>query len=195
MSKTYTIIAGINGAGKTSLYNVIKDTGELGTRVNIDEMVMSSGSWRDAILQLKESRRAMELIDSYINKGESFHLETTLPGNVISRQIKKAKQKGFGVDLYFVGVENIDTAIERVNKRVKQGGHGIEESVIRKRSEKIWQNLCEILPLCDYAVFYDNSDRFSQVAIMTKNRFLDCDANPPKWFKKAMEMYYSKIQS
>ena len=137
----------------------------------------------------------MELIDSYINKGESFHLETTLPGNVISRQIKKAKQKGFGVDLYFVGVENTETAIERVNKRVEQGGHGIEESVIRKRSEKIWQNLCEILPLCDYAVFYDNSERFSQVAIMTKNRFLDCDANPPKWFKKAMELYYSKTQS
>lgn len=194
MTKVYTIIAGVNGAGKTSLYNVIGKTGELGERVNIDEMVMASGSWKDAILQLKESREAMRLIDEYIEKGKSFHLETTLPGTVICRQAKKAKAKGFTVELYFVGIEDIEVAIERVHKRVENGGHGIEDSVIRKRYEKIWQNLTELLPLCDYTVFYDNSDKFSQVAIMTNNRFLDCDANPPAWFKKAMEMYYTKVQ-
>ena len=39
--KTYTIIAGINGAGKTSLYNVISSDPNipLGERVNIDEIV------------------------------------------------------------------------------------------------------------------------------------------------------------
>jgi len=36
---TYTIFAGVNGAGKTSLYRILNQYEDLGERVNIDEIV------------------------------------------------------------------------------------------------------------------------------------------------------------
>ncbi len=50
--KRYTIFAGVNGAGKTSLYNVAFEHSEaIGLRVNLDEIVRGLGDWRDEKLQ------------------------------------------------------------------------------------------------------------------------------------------------
>ena len=92
--KTYTIIAGINGAGKTSLYNVISSDPNipLGERVNIDEIVRRYGDWRDSLLQVRAARQAMHMIESFIAQGVSFHQETTLPGNsIFSRQLPNSQ--------------------------------------------------------------------------------------------------------
>ena len=183
--KTYTIIAGINGAGKTSLYDVIRSDPHivLGERINIDEIVRRYGDWRDSLLQVRAARQAMHMIEDYIEQGISFHQETTLPGNSILRQVQRAKAKGYCIRLFFVGVDDVSIAIERVHKRVEHGGHGLDDSIILRRFEKMKQNLTALYPLCDKAVFYDNTVRFRQVAFMKNKIMLDCDANAlPKWF-------------
>lgn len=50
---TYAIFTGVNGAGKTSIYESIyynKNKNE--KRINTDEMVAGIGSWEDSILIL-----------------------------------------------------------------------------------------------------------------------------------------------
>lgn len=61
--KNYTIFAGVNGAGKTSIYKAIyynenKDE----KRINTDEMVARIGSWKDNNLQMKCAREVVKLI-------------------------------------------------------------------------------------------------------------------------------------
>lgn len=65
---TYTIFAGVNGAGKTSIYKSIyyeKNKNE--KRINTDEMVSKIGSWENANLQIKCAREAIKLTEKYIN--------------------------------------------------------------------------------------------------------------------------------
>lgn len=51
---TYTIFAGINGAGKTSIYkSIYYDENKDEKIINTDEMVARIGSWRDSNLQMK----------------------------------------------------------------------------------------------------------------------------------------------
>ena len=67
---TYTIFAGVNGCGKTSIYKSVyyeENKGE--KRINTDEMVARIGSWKDNTLQLKCAREAVKLIKEYIEKG------------------------------------------------------------------------------------------------------------------------------
>lgn len=40
---------------------------------------------------------------------------------------------GYEISLYFLALPNAETAILRVAARIKQGGHNIPESVIRRR--------------------------------------------------------------
>jgi predicted ABC-type ATPase len=50
---TYTIFAGVNGCGKTSIYkSVYYEDNKNEKRINIDEMVARIGSWKDNTLQI-----------------------------------------------------------------------------------------------------------------------------------------------
>ncbi|MBR5314137.1 MAG: zeta toxin family protein [Clostridia bacterium] len=180
--KIYTIIAGANGVGKTSLYQILKSSDDLGERINIDEIVSAKGSWMDKLLQIKATRTAMSMLNKYIANEITFHQETTLPGNVVLKQIKKAKEKGFQIRLYFVSVENVDVSLERVRKRVTKGGHGIDEGLIKKRFEAMPEQLRAILPLCDTASFYDNTVRFRRLALTKGDVIFDADMDLPVWF-------------
>ena len=88
---TYTIFAGVNGAGKTSIYrSIYYNENKYEKRINTDEMVARIGSWKNVDLQVKCAREAVRLIKKYIDEGISFNQETTLCGNSIIRNIKSA---------------------------------------------------------------------------------------------------------
>lgn len=193
--KIYTIIAGANGVGKTSLYQILKSSDDLGERINTDEIVSEKGSWMDKLLQIKASRTAMSLLAKYIANEVTFHQETTLPGNVILKQIKKAKEKGFEIRLYFVGVESVEVSLNRVKKRVTKGGHGIDEATIRKRFAAMPDQLKTILPLCDTASFYDNTVRFRRLALTKGDVIFDSDMDLPSWFNDLVAKDIIKYQS
>lgn len=180
--KRFTIIAGINGAGKTSLYHVLRQTENLGKRINIDELAKEFGGQNDPHANIHAGRIAMEMIGEYIERGVSFHIETTLPGAAIIKYINSAKKKGFTVVLYFVGIDDIKVAIERVHLRMANGGHGIGDKFIIKRFSQLNNNLRATLPLCDDAILFDNTRKFRQIAILENKRLVDCDRDLPYWF-------------
>lgn len=190
----YTVIAGANGVGKTSLYHILKSSDDLGERINIDEIASLKGSWKDKFIQIKASRIAMSLLNDYISKNVTFHQETTLSGNAVLKYIKKAKAKGFNIRLYFVGVENVQVSLDRVAKRVEKGGHGIDENLIRKRFEAMPDNLKNILPYCDTASFYDNTVRFRRLALTRGDTVLDSDIDLPAWFNDLVKKDIIKMQ-
>ena len=193
MNKLYNIIAGINGAGKTSLYAIINSEYELGERVNIDEIVKKYGDWKDTLLQIKAGRAAMNMINTYIENGVTFHQETTLPGATIVKQIKKAIGNGYKIRLFFVGIDDVTVAIDRVRKRVAMGGHGIDDDVIEKRYRKLPETLRELLPLCDTVIMYDNTVRLRQVLFIRDGVIEDRDPMMPAWLRDAVarHMYVS----
>lgn len=180
--KSLLLFAGINGAGKTSLYNTIKTRRDLGIRVSIDDNAENLGDWRDPVIQMRASCLAIKQVLAHIKNGVTFNEETTLPGVVVAKQLSEAKKAGYTVILYFVGVDGVETAVERVKKRMIKGGHGISEEVIRKRYLNMPGALSKILPLCDRAFFYDNTEMFRQIAYIENNNFADIDPNLPEWF-------------
>ena len=182
MQPVFYLFAGINGAGKTSLYQVVSEMVELGERVSIDDIARDLGDWRDPALQIRASREALRRGFRCIDEGRTFNQETTLPGAVLLRQLAMAKEKGFTVVLYYLGVETVELAIARVKSRVARGGHGIPEQLIRRRHASMPGALRKVLPLCDLAFFYDNTDMFRQIALFESGEPVDLDTLVPDWF-------------
>jgi len=182
----YSIIAGINGAGKSSVYNA----GDLeiasdSVRINSDELIQKEydHNWQDEIIQIKAGKEIVKLVRDCISKNISFNQETTLSGKGILRTVERVKELGYRVSLYYVGLESADLAIQRVQKRVEKGGHGIDEDIIRGRYVKSFENLREILPLCDNIRIYDNSQkRFKPVIIIKEQKIKYLSENIPSYF-------------
>lgn len=181
-NKIYTLFAGVNGAGKTTIYRTMGfDENE--NRVNADEiLVASGGDWSNQKDQIKAGREALSRLDSFIKQGASFNQESTLTGQTILRTIEKVKENGFLVNLYYIGLDSPELAIERVKRRVANGGHGIPEDVIRKRYEASLYMLTRVVPLCDFVVVYDNSKAYNKIAIYKDDSWTLYDEGC-SWFK------------
>ena len=159
MKFTATIIAGINGAGKTSLYynELPNESYLLGTRINTDEFASSLGSWKNANIQFKAAKIALQIRQNCIENVANFNQETTLCGKSILNLFKELKNKGYVVRLYYVGVDTPEIAKQRVRERVAKGGHDIADEVIDKRYGETLQNLARVFKFCDKISLYDNS--------------------------------------
>ncbi len=179
----YILIAGVNGAGKSTLFHVLDELKDM-PRVNTDEIVKQFGDWNNISDTFKAGKQAVKMINDFFDKGITFNQETTLCGNNILKNIKKAKMLGYYVELHYVGVENVDIAKKRVAHRVSVGGHGIPEEDIERRYIETFNNLNIIISECDRISFYDNTSEFERFAIIEGGTTVILVNNIPDWFEK-----------
>ena len=71
--------------------------------------------------------------------------------------IRKAKEQGFKIYLYFVALNDPEMNKGRVETRVLQGGHNVPAEKIVQRYEKTMGLLLEVIRLTDRAFLFDNS--------------------------------------
>jgi len=165
MKKVLYIFAGVNGAGKSTLYNSENLDNEIkySTRINTDEIVYSFGDWKSNIDQIKAGKIAIQLRNKCFLEEKSFNEETTLTGKTILKIIDKAKDLGYKIHLYYIGIDNPEIAKERVKNRVTRGGHGISSNLIEKRYYESLKNLERIINQCDFIEIFDNSEKFIRI--------------------------------
>lgn len=110
--KTYTIIGGVNGTGKSSLTGVLKaETADLGKIIDVDKLNIKYGD------VIAGGKAAVKLISDCINNGISFTQETTLSGHKTASTAKLAREKGYFVRLYYVGLSSVEESIKRIANR------------------------------------------------------------------------------
>ena len=99
-------------------------------------------------------KRLRELLETK----KALHLKQTAAGTIYVKYLKEAKKRGYHINLTFLWLSSADLAVERVAKRVAQGGHHIPETTIRRRYLLGQKNLLKYyLPLVDHALILDNS--------------------------------------
>ncbi|MCL2400056.1 MAG: zeta toxin family protein [Defluviitaleaceae bacterium] len=168
----YTIIGGLNGVGKSTIYTTltVEEASKLGKRINVDEIASSLGDWRDTKVQYTAGKQAVKLIRNCLESKCDFHQESTLSGHTILNTIKKAKDRGYSVHLWYIYVVNVELAKQRVLERIANGGHGIPEHIIERRSVTSLAMFRKILPLCNEVRVYDNTTTFNPVARVVNNQ-------------------------
>ena len=160
MKKDLYIIAGCNGAGKTTAsFTILPEILNCKEFVNADEIAKGLSPFQPEKVSFEAGRIMLERINDLLNSQENFAFETTLATKSYRSKIFLAREKGYNVTLLFFWLRNADLAIERVRTRVIEGGHHIETEVIRRRYKNGIKNLFEIyLPIADEIMIFDNSE-------------------------------------
>ncbi len=155
------IIAGPNGAGKTTFaQEFLPHEAECPNFVNADLIAMGLSPFAPQTAMFRAGRVMLEQIHDHVRRGNSFAFESTLSGRVYAYFIPKWQAQGFTVKLFFLQLPNPEMAIARVQQRVREGGHGVEEDVIRRRFHTGWRNFQETYKLLVHEwALYDNAGR------------------------------------
>lgn len=141
-NKVLYIIAGANGSGKSTLANVLLKEKQL-EFLNADEIAKEISP--DAIdkVPISAGKLYFQRLKEFFKENKSFAIETTLSGNNIIRIIEQARKQNYKIILVYTFLPNCTTCIERVRKRVQNGGHNVPEADIIRRYYKSIVNFWE----------------------------------------------------
>jgi hypothetical protein len=164
-TKNLYIIAGCNGAGKTTAsFSILPKLLDCTEFVNADEIARGISPFQPEKVSFEAGRIMLHRIDDLLNKGVNFAFETTLSTKSFTQTITKAQQKNYMVTLLFFWLNNIQLAKDRVALRVKEGGHNIQNEIIERRYHRGIKNLLKLyLPLCDNVMCFDNSTKIPEL--------------------------------
>jgi predicted ABC-type ATPase len=159
---TITVLAGVNGAGKSSVagewlrgrgfeyFNPDEATRQIqaDTRSSLEQA--NAQAWLEG----------KERLEAAIRNRTDFAFESTLAGNTMPRLLMEAAEQGFKITVWFVGLSSPEHHLARVRARVAAGGHDIPESKIRERWNASRRNIVELLPhLTELRVFDNSAER------------------------------------
>ena len=184
--KVYTIIGGVNGTGKSSLTGMLRtERTDLGIVVDPDRCtVLCNGD------EYEGGKLAVSQIEHALNEGVNFTQETTLSGGYPKRLCSRAKDAGYYIRLYYVGLDTLEESLHRIENRVAHGGHNIPEKDVRSRFAHRFQDVGKILPYCDEAKFFDNNNGFMHVAEYRNGQLFPIGAHTPGWVQELYQQLY-----
>lgn len=181
--KTYTIIGGVNGVGKSSFTGLLKEQrSDLGIIIDVDKITAELGG-----NTIAGGEAALKKIQDCIGKGISFTQETTLSGQHTEAAARELLEKGYHVRLYYIGLNSAAESLTRISNRVKYGGHDIPAQDVERRFAGRWEAVAKVLPYCDEAEFYDNSNGFVLVAKYRNGELRTVGSIVPGWLKELQE--------
>lgn len=186
--KEYILIAGVNGTGKSSFRGVLEGQGvPLGHIVDPD-MIAKQNKFNE----IAAGKQAVREIQNCLKNGETITQETTLSGSQVKKTILKAKNSGYKITMYYIGLNTKYESIYRIANRVRKGGHDIPPDDVIRRFEHRFEKLDRIVPLCDKVVFYDNENGFAKVAEITDGAFHYTNGYRPDWITEYYTGYLSE---
>lgn len=163
---TLWLVAGPNGVGKTTyaLRHLRQVTGSVHF-VNLDEIARGLSPLEPKAAERDAARVALSRIDAMIAARATFAVETTLSGRAHLRVIEAARRSGLAVQMLYFSCRSPEICLERIARRVTEGGHDVPEALVRRRFERSLGNLPAYLPRMDLWRVFETSGARPCVAL------------------------------
>ena len=188
------VIAGPNGSGKTSTTRLVikHEWADQCVYINPDEIAQTKfGNWND----INAVRQAVEYCEEWreqlLHDHKDFIFETVLSSDGKVDFLKRAKEEGYFIRMFFICTESPTINAARIANRVMEGGHDVPIQKIISRYEKAIVNAVKVMRFADRAYFYDNSidNQNAQLLFRTAEghfakRYTD---SIPEWANKILQ--------
>lgn len=184
---TFFLVGGPNGAGKSTFRKTYFDPNDFycidPDKVAIEMLGRKPATDDESLAASKEAdKRTREAFDA----GVSFALETVFSDRQGLKLglLKEARNRHFRVGVIFIGVNDPNLSILRVNDRVDEGGHDVPEALIRERFPRAFENLKKAIPESDVVLLIDNSGeaKLRLFAVKFSNHDFQIWDTTPYWF-------------
>jgi predicted ABC-type ATPase len=193
------VIAGPPGGGKSTGFPA-SETGLESFNADDRAAALNGGSYLNLTeeLRTRANRELEHFVSEHIQSATSFAFETTLRTDITVQQARLARRRGFSTLMMYVGVDDAEECIRRVQIRAQAGGHSAPPDVLRDIYRASLQNLAAAIRVFDAALLFDNSwfDETPELVLVTiKERIVSRHIDPPEWMRMALgrRLLFSRI--
>ena len=152
------VLAGVNGAGKSSIGGnvMLRGAGMAWFNPDTYTRMLMQGGLALAEANAQAWQHGVDLLDQAVAAGHSHAFETTLGGATMTQRIAAASST-HDVLMWYCGLSSAEQHIARVANRVAAGGHAIPAAKIRERWVHAPLNLIGLMPCLSELRVFDNS--------------------------------------
>lgn len=157
---TLCVVAGPNGSGKTTTtVQLLNDEWAADSLyINPDNIAQEEfGDWNSSEAVLKAAERATQMRYECLEQRRDFVFETVFSAVEKLDFLRKAKEAGFFIRLFYVCTSDPAINVARITQRYLNGGHEVPISKVISRYYKSLINVEEATSFVDRAYIYDNS--------------------------------------
>lgn len=181
------LVVGPNGAGKSTFVEFTLAAPLSGSQfVNADEIARQR--WPDDPVShsYEAARVAAATRARLIELGRPFIAETVFSHPSKLELIDTAHAAGYIVVLHVLLIPE-ELAVQRVQYRVRAGGHHVPEAKVRGRYQRLWALVAAAIARCDATTVYDNSSRQGpRIVAQMSNGYLVGGPDWPDWTPLAL---------
>lgn len=197
------VLCGPNGAGKSTLSETFVPPG---TDIFDGDREMAllrhqypmtdSGTLYEAANGIIFDKRK----ENAITSGSDFAFETNFRTAQVMESVRQFRDAGYETRMIFIGLPSIEASIDRVNMRVKAGGHFVDAENVNKNFTGGLENLVRFYDGFDSVDLLestiDQNEPFKVAALMTiKNGVVVARAEKlPEWAMKIPKEIERKLQ-
>ena len=154
------VVAGPNGSGKTTITAKVlhHEWMEDSYYINPDNIAeVRFGGWNSMDAVYKAALYAARLRERLLAERKSMIFETVMSAPDKVDFIRRAKDAGFFVRVFFISTSSPKINASRIAARVMEGGHDVPISKIISRYQKSISNCRIVSSFVDRTYVYDNS--------------------------------------
>jgi predicted ABC-type ATPase len=181
--KQLWVLAGGNGAGKSTFYNLY--LAKYGIKfVNADLIAKDINSENPEGLSYQAATVAAKIREDLISQGVSFCFETVFSHESKIDFLAQAKANGYKIILIYIHLFDSSLNEARVRQRVSEGGHNVPAEKIHSRIPRTMKQIKTALSIVDEARILDNSskdDPFQQIIVMKSGNYEAIVDPIPEW--------------
>lgn len=128
-----------------------------------------------------------EKVGVLLKSRSDFMIESNLAKSSDYDWISNIINHGYEVVLYFLCTDDINVNINRVLRRVKEGGHDIPPEIVIHRYKMSLTYLKTKLRLFKEIYFIDNSENEAiELGFMKNDELSELSSDSPKWFNEIL---------
>ena len=183
VSKQLWILAGGNGAGKTTFYdNFLAPQGI--KLVNADVIAKAINPISPENVGYEAASLVDKIREVFLHQGITFCFETVFSHVSKIDFVAKARANSYEIILIYIHLDTLELNEARVYQRVSEGGHNVPVAKIHSRIPRTIENIAKTLPLVNEARLLNNSSKdnpFQIVATVKQGRRIYAINPLPEW--------------
>jgi predicted ABC-type ATPase len=190
--KELIIIGGPNGSGKTTLATeLLKENGY--EYLSADEIAYELNSQKPLSVRLKAGKEFFKRLNDFGKREKNLMIESTLAGKSLLGKIEQFKDWDYRVSIMFTFLNNEEICMERIQTRVRKGGHLVPRKDVKRRFGRsianFWNDYRNVSDR--WILYYNDEEAFQEVANRQEGE-INVYNEPLFTIFKKMTNYYGK---